>query len=95
MHTEVRWLSLGRMLTRLFSMREGLQIFLFDLAKFLVDQKWLAQLSYLADIFSETNKINKAMQGANTNSIIQYERVEAFKRQLKLWKTCVSLGITV
>ena len=63
MHTEVRWLPRGRMLTRLFSLREELCIFLSDkrpdLAEYLRDVKWLAQISYLADIFSYTNKLNK------------------------------------
>ena len=50
--------------------------------------------SYLADIFSEENEINKVMQGANTNNISQYQKVEAFKRKLKLWHVRTSSGIT-
>ena len=45
-----------------------------DLAEYLSDEKWLAQLSCcLADIFSEINKLNKTMQGATKNSIAQHE----------------------
>ena len=48
MHTEVRWLSRGRMLTRLFSLREEVYTFLSekkpDLADFFNDDKWLLQL---------------------------------------------------
>lgn len=43
----------------------------------------LFSLSYLADMFSEVNKLNKAMQGTNTNNFCQYQRGEAFKRKLK------------
>ncbi|KAG0719652.1 SCAN domain-containing protein 3 [Chionoecetes opilio] len=86
------------MLTRLFSLREELCTFLSqkkpELADFFNDDKWLLQLSYLADIFSEVNKLNKAMQGANTNNISQYKKVEAFKRKLKLWRVHTSSGIT-
>ena len=64
MHTEVIWLS------RMFSLRKELCIFLSDkrpdLAEYLSDEKWVAQLSYLADIFSETIKLNKTTQGAKT-----------------------------
>jgi len=98
MHTDVRWLSRGNMLTRLFSLREELHTFLSDkkpeLAELLKDEKWLAQLSYLADIFNETNKLNKTMQGGNTNIITQHERVEAFKRKLEMWKNRASSGMT-
>ncbi len=57
-----------------------------DLAEFLDDDKWLAQLSYLSDIFGEMNKLNRAMQGANINTVVQHERVEAFKRKLHCGK---------
>ena len=55
-----------------------------DLAEFLSDDKWLAHISYLADLYNEVNKLNKKMLGGNTNSIAQHKRVEAFKRKLKL-----------
>uniref|UniRef100_A0A8C1JTI0 BED-type domain-containing protein n=1 Tax=Cyprinus carpio TaxID=7962 RepID=A0A8C1JTI0_CYPCA len=54
----------------------------------------LAQLSYLLDIFGEMNKLNRAMQGVNINTVVQRERVEAFKRKLHMWKTCVSSRIS-
>ena len=70
MHTEVRWLSRGLMLARLFNLMEKLCAFLSEkkpeLADFFNDDKWLLQLNYLTDIFSEVNKLNKTMQGANT-----------------------------
>ncbi len=98
MHTDVRWLSRGQVLMRLFSLREELRDFLADkrpdLAEFLDDDKWLAQLSYLSDIFGEMNKLNRAMQVANINTVVQHERVEAFKRKLHMWKTRVSSGIS-
>ncbi len=52
-----------------------------DLAEFLDDDKWLAQLSYLSDIFGEMNKLNRAMQGANINTVVQHERSRGFQKK--------------
>ncbi len=77
MHTDVRWLSRGLVLMRLFILMEELSDFLVDkrpdLAEFLDDDKWLAQLSYLSDIFGEMNKLNRAIQGVNINTVVQHE----------------------
>lgn len=65
-----------------------------ELADFFKEYNWLLQLSHLADIFNEVNKLNKAMQGANTKNIFQYQKLEALKRKFKLWRVHISSGIT-
>lgn len=60
-HTDVRWLSRGKILNRLFELRHELQCFLndrFELRNCLHDWKWLCKLAYLADIFSVLNCLN-------------------------------------
>lgn len=55
-HTEVRYLSYGKVLTRLFELRHKIQVFFwknrpFQLASKLHDCYWLQALAYLFDIF--------------------------------------------
>ena len=54
LHTEVRCLSRGKLLTQLFELRSEVQIFLseckVELSHWLSDELLLARLSYLADI---------------------------------------------
>ena len=62
LHTEVRWLSKGRVLSRFWELRKEVQTFFesenieqfFDL---LQDHVWCAKLAYLTNIFEYLNKI--------------------------------------
>ncbi|CAH1115878.1 unnamed protein product [Psylliodes chrysocephalus] len=51
-HTEVRWLPRGNVLSRLFSLKSELFLFLMgskpELSRFFRDEKWLIKIAYLA-----------------------------------------------
>ena len=69
--TEIRWLSRGKVLTRLAELREEVAIFLegkCDFAKYLRDE-FVLRLTYLADIFSKLNEPNLYLQGTEGISI--------------------------
>lgn len=89
LNAEVRWLSKGRILTRLFELRHEIEILLHqrhsDLARYFQDKEWVAKLAYLADMFSLINKLNSALQGTMATLFNLYNKVDMFKKKLKTW----------
>jgi len=85
-HTEVRWLSRSKVLTRLMELRAEVSSFVMDhyftLAKTMDDLTWLCQLSYLADIFNKMNELSLSLQGRTSTIFDASSRVCALKRKI-------------
>ena len=88
-HTEVRWLSRDKTLTRLFEMKSEVRIFLIDndfaLGDRLCDERWLMKLTYLADIFKKLNNLSLSLQEKVVTVFEASDKVQAFKKNIKFW----------
>ena len=89
LHTEVRWLSRGKILTRLFELRMEVEIFLRDknhpLSMHFSDVEWVAKLAYLSDIFSYINDLNLSLQGTAINAFHLFNKIDGFKKKNNFW----------
>ena len=88
--TQVRWLSKGNMLSRIFELREEVKLFLVakqknDLLLAFGGDEFSTYLAYLADIFETLNQLNKKLQGPGSSVIVHTNAINAFVAKLKLW----------
>lgn len=85
LHSDIRWLSKGRVLERVCELQNELCSFLSSLQKqkakgflrFLNDSTEVAYVCFLCDIMSHLNQLNLQLQGKNHTIADMYEAVEA------------------
>ena len=95
-HTEVRWLSKGLALSRLYVLRYEVLKFLLDkdnnnLHDEMCSPHFITGLSYLVDIFEKINSINLSLQG-HTYLVDASEILTTFQEKLILWRNNVQKG---
>ena len=87
-YTEVRWLSRGRVLSRLFELRDEIKEFLCkmgnEMAEYFEDPEFIQNLAYLAYVFTALNELNRSLQGQGISVINACEKLSAYKEKLQL-----------
>ena len=87
-HTEVRWLSRGKVLKRFFALRNEISLFMKMKNKaipLLDDPTFQCSLAFLTDVTHHVNELNVKLQGRNQIITQMYDHVKSFKVKLGLW----------
>lgn len=94
LHTAVRWLSKGKVLSRVWDLRQDLCGFLQQLVNessqsyldFLNDKEEMTVIAFLVDMFEHLNKLNLLLQGKYMSLSDVKTEVKAFQLQLDVFR---------
>ena len=92
-HTEVRWLSKGKVLKRMVHLKTQVISFMEtqrkDFGFSLLDEGWWVKGLFLSDLFDKLSSLNSSLQGPSANIITATSKLRSLDEKLTLWKTKV------
>lgn len=94
-HTEVRWLSRGKVLRRFYETRMEIAHFMDSKGRAIAeleDEKWLSDLAFMCDITEHLNVLNLKLQGRGQLITDMRDAVKAFQIKLRLWESQMRQG---
>lgn len=94
-HTEVSWLSRGKVLRRFFDTRTEIAHFMESKQKSipeLENEKWLTDLAFFCDLTEHLNDLNVKLQGRKQLVTEMRDSVNAFQLKLRLWEGQISFS---
>ncbi|XP_060528336.1 general transcription factor II-I repeat domain-containing protein 2-like [Cylas formicarius] len=90
-YNKIRWLSLGKVLKRVWELQEEIRIFLVlkENEEFpeLTDPDWLGDFAFSLDILTYLNEFNTSLQGKKIFAYDLMWKLKAFKMKLLLFST--------
>lgn len=95
--TQVRWLSAGKMLKRVYDLHKEILMFLHhrnetQLAAHLENNEWVSDLCFLVDMTQHLNELNVKLQGKNNMINNLFYILKSFQIKLSLWQSQLCNG---
>ena len=98
-YTKVRWLLRGKYLSRLYELKNQVEIFLRENKNKLHVQfhnkEFVVMLAYLADVFGHLNDINLSLQGCNVTVSYIKDKLAGLTARMGVWQSRIKIGSTI